>query len=524
MVARNDNVTYMLPIRNIGRVRQVLTVVTRNGLGYLTDRLLSEPFFRFLKRRKPSVLPENAAGERLVSALEELGPTYIKLGQFLSMRPDIFSPPFINALNRLHERVKPISIAEVETVIQEELGKPPKEIFREFSAAPLAAASLAQVHSAILPTGEEVAIKVQRPGIKQIIRSDLAILAEIAYLVNQRIPEVRIFNPEDLVTEFEHQLMRELDFQLEAMRIERFRSHFKDDQDLYIPKVFWDYTTEKVLVMERVKGPNPYLEQVKASGILPQETAARIFRTFLKEVFEFGSFHADPHPGNICLCGNQVCLVDFGIVGILTESDREVILDIVLSLVEEDLDSLVAAFYRFRLISPEINERLFRREMADLFERYRGLPARRIRLGQFLVDGIRIGRRFNISFPADLALLGKTLIMVESLCASLDPDFEPLSAAQPVIKAVREQKINPAYFVPKFLRKTRNAGQIISELPNLFFSILRKVESGNFKIQFIHRELEGATRELEHSINRLAWAILLSAVIIAATLFLVRLG
>jgi ubiquinone biosynthesis protein len=276
--------------------------------------------------------------------------------------------------------------------------------------------------------------------------------------------------------------------------------------------------------MERVKGPSPYLEQVKASGILPQETAARIFRTFLKEVFEFGSFHADPHPGNIYLCGNRVCLVDFGIVGILTESDREILLDIVLSLVDEDLDLLVAAFYRFHLISPEINERLFRREMADLFERYRGLPARRMRLGQFLVDGIRIGRRFNISFPADLALLGKTLIMVESLCASLDPDFEPLSAAQPVIKAVREQKINPAYFIPKFWRKTRNAGQTISELPNLFFSILRKVESGNFKIQFIHRELEGVTRELEHSINRLAWAILLSAVIIAATLLLIRLG
>ncbi|MCX5642022.1 MAG: AarF/ABC1/UbiB kinase family protein [Candidatus Omnitrophica bacterium] len=514
----------MLPIRNIGRVRQVLTVVTRNGLGYLTDRLLSEPFFRFLKRRKNSALPENTAGERLVSALEELGPTYIKLGQFLSMRPDIFSPPVIDALNRLHEKVKPISLAEVETIIQEELGKPPKEIFREFSVQPLAAASLAQVHSAILPTGEEVAVKVQRPGIKQIIRADLAILAEIASLVNQRIPEARIFNPEDLVTEFEHQLMRELDFQLEAMRIERFRSRFKDDQDLYIPKVFWDYTTEKVLVMERVKGPSPYLEQLKASGILPQETAARIFRTFLKEVFEFGSFHADPHPGNICLCGNQICLVDFGIVGTLTDSDRDVILDIVLSLVEEDLDSLVAAFYRFHLISPEINERLFRREMADLFERYRGLPARRIRLGQFLVDSIRIGRRFNISFPADLALLGKTLIMVESLCASLDPDFEPLSAAQPVIKAVREQKINPAYFIPKFWRKTKNLSQTISELPNLFFSILRKVESGNFKIQFIHRELEGATRELEHSINRLAWAILLSAIIIAATLLLVRLG
>lgn len=501
-----------------------MTVVTRNGLGYLTDRLLSEPFFRFLKRHTVSALPENAAGERLVSALEELGPTYIKLGQFLSMRPDIFSPPVINALNRLHERVKPIPLAEVETVIQEELGNPPKKIFREFSAAPLAAASLAQVHSAILSTGEEVAVKVQRPGIKQIIRADLAILAEIAYLVNQRIPEVRIFNPEDLVTEFEHQLTRELDFQLEAMRIERFRSHFKDDPDLYIPEVFWDYTTEKVLVMERVKGPNPYPEQVKASGILPQETAARIFRIFLEEVFEFGFFHADPHPGNICLCKDRVCLVDFGIVGTLTESDREVILDIVLSLVEEDLDSLIASFYRFRLISPEINERLFRREMADLFERYRGLPARRIRLGQFLVNSIRIGRRFNISFPTDLALLGKTLIMVESLCASLDPDFEPLSAAQPVIKAIREQKINPAYFIPRFWRKSRNTVQAISELPDIFFSILRKVESGNFKIQFIHRELEGVTRELEHSINRLAWAILLSAVIIAATLLLVRLG
>ena len=514
----------MLPIRNIGRVRQVLTVVTRNGLGYLTDRLLSEPLFRFLKKRTNSALPENAVAERLVSALEELGPTYVKLGQFLSMRPDIFSPPFINALSRLHERVKPLPIAEVETVIQEELGKPPKEIFREFSVQPLAAASLAQVHSAVLPTGEEVAVKVQRPGIKRIIRADLAILAEIAYLAAQRIPEIRIFNPEDLVTEFEHQLTRELDFQLEAMRIERFRSHFKDDPDLYIPKVFWDYTTEKILVVERVRGPNPYPEQVKINGILPQETAARIFRMFLKEVFEFGSFHADPHPGNICLCGERICLVDFGIVGILTDSDREVILDIVLSLAGEDLDSLIAAFYRFRLISPEINERLFRREMADLFERYRGLPARRIRLGQFLVDSIRIGRRFNISFPTDLALLGKTLIMVESLCASLDPDFEPLSAAQPVIKAVRDKKINPAYFIPGFLRKTRNTGQFISELPNLFFSILRKVESGNFKIQFIHRELEGATRELEHSINRLAWAILLSAVIIAVILLLVRLG
>ncbi|PIP16324.1 MAG: hypothetical protein COX46_02930, partial [bacterium (Candidatus Ratteibacteria) CG23_combo_of_CG06-09_8_20_14_all_48_7] len=246
------------------------------------------------------------------------------------------------------------------------------------------------------------------------------------------------------------------------------------------------------------------------------------FRTFLREVLEFGTFHADPHPGNICLCGGRICLVDFGIVGFLTEPDREILFDIVSSFAGEDLDNLIAAFYRFRLISPDINERLFRRAMADLFERYRGLPAGRIKLGQFLIDAIRVGRKFEISFSSDLALLGKALLMIESLASSLNPAFEPLTAARPLIKKIQAEYFRPENLVSRMVHKARLVGQNLSETPNLLFSTLRKVESGNLKIQFIHQGLEGITRELEQSITKLAWALLLTAVIISGALIFIK--
>lgn len=514
----------MLPIRSWGRLRQVIVVATRCGLSYLTDRLSAKPPLRyFFYRRRLNEPPLHIVAEKVVNAMELLGPTYVKLGQFLSTRSDILPPAFINTLSRLYKDVAPISFEDIRTVISEEFNQPLENLYDEFSSVPRAAASLAQVHAAKLKNGEPVAVKIQRPGIAKIIRADMEILEELASLVNRRIPEARIFRPEELVKEFGYQLNRELDFQLEAMRIERFRTHFSNNPDVYLPRVFWDYSTSRVLTMELVEGVPLFPGKLEKSEISSAEIARRIFETFLKEVLDFGMFHADPHPGNICVLDKQICLLDFGQVGILHETDRDILFDVIFSLINDDIDSLMAAFYRFKLISSDINERLFRRDITDLFERYKSLPARRVQLGQFIIDSIRICRNFDISFPPDMALLGKSLLMVESMAGSLDPQFEPIKYAGPVVREIRKKHFEPDYLSKKLRRKARLAGQGLAELPGLMFSIARKAESGRFKIHFLHEGLEGSTRELERSLNRLALALIISAVIICVTIITVRL-
>lgn len=512
----------MIRLRSLGRLHRLVTVGARHGLGYLTSRLMAEPAFRFLWRRPAQPPPDHVAAQRLAAALEELGPTYVKMGQFFSMRPDILPPVYIKALSRLHEHVRPVPFTEIRETIEKELGQPVGALFKRLSARPLAAASLAQVHEGELPDGSRVVVKVQRPDIRNIIRADLDILAELAVQVNRRIPEARVFRPTELVAEFRHQLTRELDFQLEAMRVERFRKHFRHDRCFYIPRVYWEHSSDRVLTLEQVTGTRPYAADLARDGLCPRQTAALLFQTFLREVLEFGSFHADPHPGNIFIRRDRICLFDFGIVGILTEPDRDILLDVIASLVTEDIDTLLAAFYRFRLIGPDINERLFRREIAGFFERYRGLPVRRVKVGEFLVDCIRLGRRFNVAFPTDLALLGKALIMIESLAATLDPDFEPLTAARPLIERIRAERLNPGFIYRRGLRNARRVSQGLAEMPALLFSIARKAESGQFRMHFLHEGLEGVTRELEGSLNRLAWAILLAAIIIAGTLLAIN--
>ena len=511
-------------IRHLYRYRQIIQVLIRHGFGGLVDQLgllstLSLPR-RLLHREAegpPLSLPEHT---RL--AIEELGPTFIKLGQILSTRPDLIPPAYIRELSKLQDAVPPAPWETIKSRIEMELGGPIEDIFASFEVEPVAAASLAQVHGAILPSGEEVIVKVQRPGIEDVIAVDLEILFDLARLIQERTPLGRLYDLPEIAEEFAYTLRAEMDYRREGRNADRFRANFADEPYLYIPKVYWNYTTERVLVLERIHGIKiDDIEALDAAGVDRHQLALNAARIIIKEVLEDGFFHADPHPGNFFVMeGAVIGAMDFGMVGYLNQHMREELVRLYIVTISLDSERIMDQLIRMGALEHRVDRRGLRRDLDLLLLKYYGLPLKEIRAQEMMEEVIPLAFRHHLRLPSELWLLGKTLAMMEGVGLKLDPDFNIFEVSQPYVRRLIWQIASPWVWGKRLAQGASDWSELLASLPRQIPRLLEQVEQGELQLTMSLRESKGVLRKLDRIANRLAVSILAASLIIGLALMI----
>lgn len=513
--------------RNIQRYRQILGILLKHGYGSLLDRLnllpLVEHGRRILARGEPGEedAPLTDYG-RLRSVLEELGPTFIKMGQILSTRPDLVPVELMEEMERLQDRVPPFPFAVVREIVELDTRAPLETTFPEFDETPLAAASIGQVHRARLASGDEVIVKVQRPGIRAMVRTDLEILDDLAGLIERYVEESRIYRPRRIVAEFSRTLEREMDFTVEAAHAERFARQFEGNPTLHVPKVFRECTTERILVMEFVEG-------IKASDIAALDTngcdrrliASRANNLTLEQIFLHGFFHADPHPGNILvLPGNVLCYVDFGMMGRVDRVARRILADILWGYVHRDARRITDACIRLVEWDEEPDVRALESDILEFTELHLYRPLSELRIGDILKETMSILVRHRLKLPPDVYLMIKALSEAEGLGLKLCPDFDLAEEAAPFMRRLMRQRLSPRPVMDDLLATGESLIRLLRVIPGDVREIIAQIKQGRSRIVVEHEGLEHLRYEIDRASNRIAFAMIIGALVIGSSLII----
>jgi ubiquinone biosynthesis protein len=498
--------------RNVNRWREILSILSKYGLAGWLSRIDIAFAKGLLKNRNGQVLADESRETRIRLALEELGPTFIKLGQIMSTRPDLVGAGLAEELEKLQTNVPPDPARVVADLVEEELGRPLSDMFSEFSETPVASASIGQVHRARLISGEEVAVKVQRRDISRRVRVDLDILQGLAQLA-ERIPELAPYRPCASVAEFQRALRRELDFDRERRHMEEFRRHFVGSDLVHIPRTFPEYCTDRVLTMEWFEGVALASPQATAqSGMDLCAIARRGTELYLEMIFRHGFYHADPHPGNLVLLeGGGIGLLDYGMVGRIDETLREEIEELLLAMVEQDSQQLGAVVMRVGSTPPTLDEAALGIDLADFVAHYAHQPAERFELAGALREMFELMRRHHIVLPAAMTMLLKVLIMLEGTGRRLAPTFSLMEVLKPYRKKMLARRISPSRQFRKARRIAYELEQLAEVFPRRMRDILQQVQSGRFDVHLDHRGLEP-------SVNRLVLGMLTSALFLGSVL------
>jgi ubiquinone biosynthesis protein len=513
------------PVSNIRRFSVIARVMVKHGLGDIVDRIFN--------RKKSSTITDDdkpifartvyPSAHRIRRVLEELGPSFIKLGQLMSTRADIFPPEYIEEFKKLQDRVPPIPFEKIKQVIEAELRRPVSQIFSTIQMESLAAASVAQVHRAELGNQEQVVVKVIRPGIDKKIREDIRLMYYLAEKIEKSFEIGQIIGFGNLVKEFERSIFRELDMYVEAGNIERFAENFRESEELYIPKVYWDYTAKSVLVMEHIDGIKmDQVDQIKDADIDPKEIALIGLRSFSRQLMEFGLFHADPHPGNtIVMYDGRVSLVDFGITGYLDEETMLQIANIFLGYAEHDYDMVMDGLEDASLISEEtVDTKNFRNDLKDISEPFYGRTLQTISVRDVYEQVMQLLFKYRIRLPRNLMLLMKTFIQTEALGKILGSDASLLEITQPYAKALLQRGYDAQKLVRNIGREVRVTHGYLKGFPKLLHDLLKGLTSGKRPIEIRHSGFQEIPARVERGINRLTVGLVISASLIAGSLVL----
>jgi ubiquinone biosynthesis protein len=478
------------------------------------------PFPWGLFGRRPPPAPTQA--EHLRLALEELGVTYIKLGQILSTRSDLLPPEYVAELQRLQDAVPPEPAGVIEAQIERELGRPPSALFASFDPQPIGSASIGQVHPARLRSGEEVVVKVQRPGVEALVEEDLAILRDLARAASGRTIWGRIYDLPALVDEFATTLRGEMDYLLEGQNADRFRHNFRGDHRLRVPAIYWDYTTRRVLTMERLEGIKINdLPALEAAGIDRQRLAAGAAQTTLKMILEHGFFHADPHPGNfVVMEGEVIGLLDYGMVGRLDEPTRDGLLFLLLAIANQDLDRVVDQLMSLGVTGSTLQLDRLRSDLGHLLSLYWGVPLKEIDIGRILEESLAITRRHRLQVPTNLVLLTKTMAMDEGLARNLDPDFSAAEVLRPYVMQLAWERYLPQRWAKRLIPTLLDLSQLGITLPRRTERLLTRVERGNISINMHVQDTEHVLNVLNGMVSRLVLGILASGFAVAIALLI----
>lgn len=507
-------------LRDLPRLREIGRVLLRHGFGHVAQRLRL-PGVRWWRRRQP---PPEAISfslpERLRMIFEELGPTFIKFGQILSIRRDVLPEEYVSEFEKLQDSVPPFSYAEVARLIAEEFGRDVKDVFEEFASEPLASASIAQAHLARTKTGQEVIVKVQRPQIRQMILQDLAIMEHLAHLLARRIPESRRYDPVGLVEEFRKTILLELDFRREGRNADRLREHLRDMPGIVIPQVFWEYSAPRVLTIEYIVGQG-LREALSRSAEDRHRIAANLYEAFLKQIFEDGFFHADPHPGNLLfLPDGRVGLLDFGIVGRVSRDRLAGLVTILLAIMEQDVEALLDECIALGLMPADLDRQTIQYEIDELLAEHLDLPLRDISLGHILETLFEMGRKHRLKVLSNLVLLGKTMMTLEAVIRALDPAFALVEEARWEVERLMRIRLSAEALLKTGWRTTRQVVHLARRLPQRLERILQYVEEGRVRVELMPGTEAHVLRQWERMWHRAIRGAMVCALIIGGSLLI----
>ena len=506
-------------LRKLARYRAIITKLAAYGFQDIVGRLRLPIRPRLKGAAGRIATAKMSFSERLRLLLEDLGPTFVKLGQLMSLRSDLFPDELTEELAKLQHAVGPFPADEAERIIEEDFQIPASELFRKLEPEPLAAASIAQVHRAVSRKGEAVAVKIQRPRIQQVIATDLAILQDLAGLAERYLPFVRNYKPVEIVRQFARALELELDFDHEGRTMDLFRENYRGDGTVHIPEVHWDLTSPRVLTMELIQGIR--LSETKELAESGQDTA-RIAkdgaRFILKQIFQHGAFHADPHPGNFIIMDNGVIApVDFGMVGYLDVEMRNSLGSALSAFLNKDPNKLIRLFARLGFVEDDVDQGALRRDLLNLFHYYYNLPLAGLHIAKMIGHLNLIIREHHVSLPPELALTFKALITVESLGKRLDPRFSVVTVAQPFLRQLAVERLASWQSIDKVGDFLADVTKLVQDLPGDAENIIKKVRSGRFKVKLEHGNLEEATQTLRKSVNRLAFSVVIAGMLIGSS-------
>lgn len=524
-----DSFIFRLRPRYLNRYRDIVSVFARNGFGAALAQLGLDQTLNIpsrLLRRTDAEFERIPPAVRLRLALEELGPTFIKLGQIASTRPELLPPSVIAELSNLQDNVPPAPWQQIQPHIERELGRPIHEVFLAFDPTPMASASLAQVYPALLPDGTEVVVKVQRPGVEQTVNTDLAIIMDVAHLAKERLPGFLPFDPVDLAEEFAIALRDELDYRLEGRNADRFRENFAGEQFLYVPMVYWEYTTDKIMVQERLRGIKfDDFDAMDALGYDRDQIALNSSRLVVKEVLEDGFFHADPHPGNLLILpGEVIGLLDFGTVGYLDDRDKSSLIRLYIAVIQLDATMVTDQLIRMGIADPMVDKMGLERSLQRLLRRYMGLPLKEISASELLGDIQPIIYEYRLKVPSDYWLLIKTLVIMEGVGKQLAPDFDVFEVSAPYVRKFLIQLALPTSWAPDLLRSFTGWTQFLNEVPRQTNRLLTQIERGDIEVTLNEPAVDGLSKQINLAANRLVQGVLMGALILGLALLLPNLN
>ena len=504
--------------RHLERYIEIGRILTKHGWESLLSKIGLARIFS-LRARRVGVPPGPV---QVRETLEELGPTFIKLGQVLSTRPDLIPPEYASELEKLQDEAPPFPSAEAIRVIEEDFGQPITNLFKSFNETPLAAASLGQTHLAILADGASVVVKVQRPGIRQVIENDLEMLAGIARTLETHFKQARVIGLSDLTEEFTIILHQELDYTHEGRNGDILKQTFANVPAVRIAGTIWDRTTGRVLTSERISGIKiTDLQAIDAHKYDRKQIADNLSRAILKMVFVDGVFHADPHPGNLLVLDeNVIAFLDYGMVGKLDRELKSFVTMLISEYIQQDSSGFAEVLLAMGSSPGDLDRKRFTQEIDRLLRQYYGAPLRQVRIGDILRHALRISAKHNLRLPASLSLLVKVLVIVEGIDRQLDPDFDFASAARPFISQSVRDEFKLSTLKEQTYHSLLYLKWLLLELPHRTSEVLDRMAEGAFRVIFKHEGLEGPMHELDRSANRLSFAMMASASIIGSALII----
>ena len=516
-------------IRHIKRYRDVAKVLARYGFGFFVEEIGLLHMLSLPKRLFKDIEPIDpmSVGERIRQVIEELGPTYVKIGQIASTRADVIPEEILHELEKLQDNVPSFSFEEVRQTIEEELGSPLEAVFSSFDEEVIAAASIGQVHRAQLRTGQAVAVKVQRPRIKAMIETDLEILLDLATLAEHRMERMERLQLREVVEEFAKSLRNELDYTIEGRNAEKIAKQFKNDPKIYIPSIYWDYTTRTVLTMEFVEGLKlNQFEMLERKGYDRKAIAEQLVQALFQQMLIEGFFHADPHPGNIFLLnGGVISFIDFGMVGRLTVDMKNNFASLVIAMMRQNTESMLKAILRIGIIPDDVNLPLLSIDVDELREKYIDVPMSRISLGEAISDLFVVAFKHQIRIPSDFTMVAKSLLILEGIVEKLDPQLSIMDMAEPFGVRLLKDRYKPSAMAGRVWHNLSDYSDLLVDLPKQMKELMGNLVKGRVHLEvgvpeldIFLRKLDRITNQISFSIVLLSFSIVMMGLIIASAL------
>ena len=508
-------------VRQLGRISEIAQVAAKHGFGYFFETRVPGVTRTRRQQELESAVDGSTRGQRLRLMFDELGPTFVKFGQLLSTRPDVVPPDIVFELQALQDQVTQFPYEDVERVMREELGLGVDQLFLEFEQEPVAAASIGQVHRAVLPNGRRVAVKVQRPDAPATIEADLELLYQVARIVRERVKALQFIDTVGLVDEFARTIRQELDYRMEARNAEQFHRRFAGHPHVKIPRVYWSYSRSKVLTLEYLDGV--HLRDLDVSAYTDEERrrlAYLIAEAWMTMIFRHGFFHADPHPSNILVleASEQIGLVDFGMAGKLSDDDMSKLTGLFIDAVNERIDALPRRLAALGVRYPREQEAEFVQELRDIYYRYYGASLSEIDPIQVIREAFALIYRMHLQLPTRFVMLDRAIATLGSVGMELYPDFNVFDVAKPYARELMLERFTPQRVARRAQAEARNYARMLHALPYQVYDTLEQARDGQIEIGFRHEGLEGLSHQMDRVVNRLVVALVAGTGVIGSSL------